>query len=76
MLSAVQLRTLDAPAAGVGKSRPVTSMAVSPVSEQLAVGYGDGSVCISFIYVYVSTFLIGAVSYGADSCMEYRVVGM
>ncbi len=41
----MQLRTLDAPAAGVGKSRPVTCMAVSPVSEQLAVGYGDGSVC-------------------------------
>ena len=40
----LQLRTLDVPGAGVGKSRPVTCMAMSPVSEQLAVGYGDGSV--------------------------------
>ena len=44
MVVYLQLRTLDAPAVGVGKSRPVTCMAVSPVSEQLAVGYGDGSV--------------------------------
>lgn len=47
VLPCVQLRTLDAPepVTTVGKSRPVTCMAVSPVSDQLAVGYGDGSVC-------------------------------
>lgn len=42
---AVVLRHLDAPESlALGKSRPVTCMSVSPLTNQLAVGYGDGSI--------------------------------
>ena len=42
---AVTLRHLDAPESlALGKSRPVTCMTVSTSTNQLAVGYGDGSI--------------------------------
>lgn len=48
---AIVLRHLDAPESlAVGKSRPVTCLAVSQSTNQLAVGYGDGSIRVWYVF--------------------------
>ncbi|MEO2192429.1 MAG: hypothetical protein ABGY24_08300, partial [bacterium] len=51
---AIVLRHLDASESlAVGKSRPVTCLAVSASTNQLAVGYGDGSIRVWYVVLGV-----------------------